>query len=259
MADSGGGRSCGVCKRTLQPGDEWIALDGGEIWCAECWGTRFGGGPAAFAATPDSNAEATVAELTIDALEAEARHAADPMEAFSAHVAQQAQDALMADTAFPADGPAQWFYLVSGRQVGPVPTEAFIRMMQTGQADGNTMVWHQGMASWTPAALAPEFAAMGRAVEPALQHGAAYALPAPQVVHRGKSKVAAALLALFIGGLGIHKFYLGGWGWGILYIVFVWTFIPAIVSFIEAIILLFMSDAEFDRRYNLAPVDAFTW
>lgn len=41
MADSGGGRSCGVCKRTLQPGDEWIALDGGEIWCAECWQKRF--------------------------------------------------------------------------------------------------------------------------------------------------------------------------------------------------------------------------
>jgi len=41
MVDAGGGRSCGVCKRTLQPGDEWIALDGGKIWCAKCWQKQF--------------------------------------------------------------------------------------------------------------------------------------------------------------------------------------------------------------------------
>jgi len=41
VTDASGGRSCGVCKRTLQAGDEWIALDGGEIWCAECWQRRF--------------------------------------------------------------------------------------------------------------------------------------------------------------------------------------------------------------------------
>ena len=28
-----------------------------------------------------------------------------------------------------------------------------------------------------------------------------------------KSKVAAGLLGIFLGSLGIHKFYLGGWGW----------------------------------------------
>ncbi len=35
-----------------------------------------------------------------------------------------------------------------------------------------------------------------------------------------KNKLVAALLALFLGGLGIHKFYLGRTGWGIIYLLF---------------------------------------
>ncbi|MBD5026854.1 NINE protein, partial [Xanthomonas citri pv. citri] len=34
-----------------------------------------------------------------------------------------------------------------------------------------------------------------------------------------KNKIVAALLAFFFGGLGIHKFYLGRVGQGILYIL----------------------------------------
>ena len=65
-----------------------------------------------------------------------------------------------------------------------------------------------------------------------------------------KSKLVAALLAFFLGGLGAHKFYLGSPVLGILYLVFCWTFIPAIIAFIEAIMFLFMSEADFDGKYN---------
>lgn len=68
----------------------------------------------------------------------------------------------------------------------------------------------------------------------------------------GKSKVAAALLAFFLGGFGVHKFYLGQVGLGILYLVFFWTFIPAIIAFIEFIILLTMSDETFNQKYGNA-------
>lgn len=66
----------------------------------------------------------------------------------------------------------------------------------------------------------------------------------------GKSRIAAALLAFFLGGFGVHKFYLGQVGQGILYLLFFWTAIPFIIAFIEFILLLVMSDEEFNRRFG---------
>ena len=60
----------------------------------------------------------------------------------------------------------------------------------------------------------------------------------------------AALLDFFLGGLGAHKFYLGKVGQGFLYLIFCWTFIPAIVAFIEFFIYLCTSDEDFARKYG---------
>lgn len=65
-----------------------------------------------------------------------------------------------------------------------------------------------------------------------------------------KNRTTAGIFALLLGGLGIHKFYLGKVGVGIIYLIFCWTFIPAIVGFIEGIIYLTMSDGNFDLKYN---------
>lgn len=66
----------------------------------------------------------------------------------------------------------------------------------------------------------------------------------------GRSKLAAVLFALLLGGLGIHKFYLGRIGQGVLYLIFCWTFIPSIISFIEGILYLVMSEQEFNQKYG---------
>lgn len=69
-----------------------------------------------------------------------------------------------------------------------------------------------------------------------------------------KNKYVAAMLAFLLGGFGAHHFYLGNPVLGIVYIVFCWTLIPAVVAFIEFIIFLAMSESSFDRKYNRAAV-----
>lgn len=62
-------------------------------------------------------------------------------------------------------------------------------------------------------------------------------------------RTSAALLAFFLGGLGVHKFYLGNSKLGILYLLFFWTGIPAVVGLIESIQYFIMSDADFNNKF----------
>ena len=66
-----------------------------------------------------------------------------------------------------------------------------------------------------------------------------------------KSKVVAGVLAILIGGIGVHKFYLGKIGSGILYLCFCWTGIPALLGLIEGIIYLCSSDENFQIKHHV--------
>lgn len=65
-----------------------------------------------------------------------------------------------------------------------------------------------------------------------------------------KSKNTAAILAVFLGGIGIHKFYLNKPIAGIIYLIFSWTFIPMITGFIEGLVFSAMSNEKFNNKYN---------
>src|SRR5882762_4378371 len=54
---------------------------------------------------------------------------------------------------------------------------------------------------------------------------------------RRKDATVAILLALFLGGLGAHHFYLGRPGLGVLYLLFCWTLVPSFVALIECFFL----------------------
>lgn len=64
-----------------------------------------------------------------------------------------------------------------------------------------------------------------------------------------KSKTAAAVLAFFLGGFGIHRFYLGQW-WGIFYLLLFWTLIPGFVALVEFIVFLVTDPQKWDRKHN---------
>lgn len=79
---------------------------------------------------------------------------------------------------------------------------------------------------------------------------------------KSKDKMAAGLLGIFLGGLGIHKFYLGFTGPGLVFllvntvgfaITWLFLFIPNIVlgviGLVEGIIYITKTDEEFEQQY----------
>ena len=64
-----------------------------------------------------------------------------------------------------------------------------------------------------------------------------------------KNRVIAGLLAIFLGDFGIHKFYIGKMAIGLLYLVFCWTGIPAVVGLIEGVLYLITDDSTFRKKY----------
>lgn len=66
-----------------------------------------------------------------------------------------------------------------------------------------------------------------------------------------KSKALTTVLAFFFGGFGIHRFYLGQRGNGVIYIILMFVFgISFLLGFIDFLAFLFMDKDKFDRRYN---------
>jgi len=79
-----------------------------------------------------------------------------------------------------------------------------------------------------------------------------------------KDRLTAGLLGLFLGGWGVHHFYLGNNNRGLLYLLvntvgffFTWmlfwipNLIVAVVVIVESIVLLTMSDEEFNSKYQV--------
>jgi TM2 domain-containing membrane protein YozV/cold shock CspA family protein len=75
-----------------------------------------------------------------------------------------------------------------------------------------------------------------------------------------KSKIAAGVLAILLGGLGIHKFYIGANGAGVIMLLvfivgLIFAGVPsaivAIIALVEGIIYLTRTDEDFYQTYEV--------
>lgn len=57
-----------------------------------------------------------------------------------------------------------------------------------------------------------------------------------------KKNSIAGILAILLGSFGLHKFFLGQWKSGLLYLIFFWTGVPGLLGVIDGVRLLMYSE-----------------
>jgi hypothetical protein len=179
----------------------------------------------------------------------------------------------------------EWYYSTDGTRSGPISQSELMQLIGSGALAGDHSVWRAGQPDWTMISETPEVAHLLRpasrtvsGAEPAIDAGAgrggqafcracgaslhAQAVICPQcgvptgvgdaqpggVVVDRKDKTTAALLAFFLGYLGIHRFYLGDTGLGALFLLT--CGVCGIGALIDFFVLLLMNQSQFDMRYN---------
>ena len=128
------------------------------------------------------------------------------------------------------------------------------------------------MADWVEAYTVPELMEIIGKNAPSSNpgyHQPTQGIPNPQynqqgqyISQSGKNKTTAGLLTILLGGFGAQYFYVGKAGAGVLSLV-IWLiivpviglvtcgagFILYVIPLIQGIVILTMSDEEFDRKY----------
>lgn len=191
----------------------------------------------------------------------------------------------------------QWYYEDAGQPAGPVDEAAIAALVATGRITPTTLVWTSGMKGWelaqqTPlaplfpgspasgphssAGVSPDSAGVyprgpdskycfhcGRIIASAAEicpNCGVRQVPAfygPDSVNRGPNRVTACLLAVFLGLIGAHKFYLHQTSQGLVYLIInvllFWTIVVpivfSIICLIEGLVYLSYTDEEFSRKY----------
>lgn len=168
-----------------------------------------------------------------------------------------------------------WHYTMGGQQQDkPVDQQSLINLIASGQVGPDDSVWNETMPNWVDVGYVPELAAYALP-NPSLPGGAGWGSHSPAgfafTPSAGRSqsegalspqyqkfvgkKVAAGVLALVLGNLGIHKFMLGLTTGGLTMLLLFFLLIPipvlTVISLVEGILYLSKSDEQFFRDYAM--------
>lgn len=157
-----------------------------------------------------------------------------------------------------------YYIIYNGQKFGPMPAGELVNYGLNPDSE----VWTEGMPNWVKAFEVPELAPyisrpMSAPAQPNAQYNNGYQNGynggynnngynnAPVSSDVNQKKIIFAILAFLFGWLGIQYFYIGKVGGGLLCILLslvtcgAWDFL----IFIQAIMVLVMSDQDFDRKF----------
>lgn len=135
-----------------------------------------------------------------------------------------------------------------GIEYGPVDEAKIKEWLAVNRVIPTTLARKEGELSWKPLRDHLELGLGHSAFSPATFPLGG--LAPDQNMHL-KSRLAAGILGIFLGGLGVHRFYLGYVGIGILQIILTPCFgIGAIWGFIEGVMILCGAGITTDARGN---------
>jgi TM2 domain-containing membrane protein YozV len=158
---------------------------------------------------------------------------------------QSLSPGLTSDQSVPVNQIREWHYSIDGVQHGPATLSEVLSLIRYQSLSKSDLVWKSSMTQWAPASHVPELVA-------------GFSQGAKGNANRGvdtgpKSKATAIILALFLGSLGIHHFYLGNNLRGILMIVLLLAGIGLIacpiIALVEAILIGTANDETFQTKW----------
>ena len=164
---------------------------------------------------------------------------------------------------------SQWHCRVGDAEYGPITEEKLLVWISERRVRHDTPVWKEGMAEWKDAGTIDSFSEAFRTVPPPIQSQPKIAplnVPAKHIQSDNFSeeekvlaskKICAGILAILLGGWGVHKFYLGYPTAGVVmlliwfsgWILIIPFFVIWIIAIIEGVRYLTISEEEFVKEH----------
>jgi TM2 domain-containing membrane protein YozV len=148
-----------------------------------------------------------------------------------------------------------YYLLINGQRTGPYEAQDIKRMLQQGAIGFDTQFWKDGMLSWEtvgaqrhlfetvyqqPTARATQNYGQPQFGQQPMQPYGRQTGVQPYMANPPKSRLAYILLALFLGGFGVHNFYAGYTGKGVaqllLFLLLIWTIVVPLAIWIWTIV-----------------------